>query len=94
MHEVVSGYANGTTVNMLPIDGVQRPRFVTPPRPLLEPFDSLAAEAGRRCETLVAESRTLATARDSLLPKLVSGELRVKNAERFLGRVTRRGAGT
>ncbi len=30
------------------------------------------------------ESRTLATLRDSLLPKLISGELRVKDAERFL----------
>jgi type I restriction enzyme S subunit len=28
MHDVVSGYANGTTVNMLPIDGVQKPKIV------------------------------------------------------------------
>jgi type I restriction enzyme S subunit len=33
------------------------------------------------------ESRTLATLRDTLLPKLISGELRVKDAERFIGRV-------
>jgi type I restriction enzyme S subunit len=31
------------------------------------------------------ESRTLATLRDTLLPKLISGELRVKDAERFIG---------
>jgi type I restriction enzyme, S subunit len=30
------------------------------------------------------ESRTLAALRDTLLPKLISGELRVKDAERFL----------
>jgi len=30
------------------------------------------------------ESRTLASLRDTLLPKLISGELRVKDAERFL----------
>jgi len=36
---------------------------------------------------LMAESRTLAALRDALLPKLVSGELRVKDAERFLERV-------
>jgi len=29
------------------------------------------------------ESRTLAIIRDSLLPKLISGELRVKDAEQF-----------
>jgi len=32
------------------------------------------------------EARTLTTIRDTLLPKLISGELRVGDAERFLGR--------
>ena len=31
------------------------------------------------------EARTLATLRDALLPKLISGELQVKDAERFVG---------
>jgi len=31
------------------------------------------------------ESRTFAALRDALLPKLISGELRVKDAERFIG---------
>jgi type I restriction enzyme S subunit len=30
------------------------------------------------------ESRTLAALRDALLPKLIRGEIRVKDAERFL----------
>lgn len=33
---------------------------------------------------LMAQSRTLAALRDALLPKLISGEVRVKDAERFL----------
>jgi type I restriction enzyme S subunit len=33
----------------------------------------------------VHESRTLVALRDTLLPKLISGELRVKDAKRFLG---------
>jgi len=32
------------------------------------------------------ESRTLAVVADTLPPKLVSGELQVKGAERFIGR--------
>jgi type I restriction enzyme S subunit len=32
------------------------------------------------------DSRTVAALRDALLPKLISGELRVKDAERFVGR--------
>ena len=39
-------------------------------------------------ERHLAESRTLAALRDTLLPKLITGELRVKDAERFIGRVT------
>jgi type I restriction enzyme, S subunit len=32
----------------------------------------------------MAQSRTLAALRDTLLPKLISGELRVRRAEGFL----------
>ena len=32
------------------------------------------------------DSAILATLRDTLLPKLISGELRLKDAERFIGR--------
>jgi type I restriction enzyme S subunit len=87
MHDVVSGYANGTTVNMLPIDGVQKPEIVCPPEPLVAAFDSLASTAEQRREEMMSESRTLAALRDALLPKLISGELRVKDAEKFIGRV-------
>nr|BAL57129.1 type I restriction enzyme, S subunit [uncultured prokaryote] len=40
-----------------------------------------------RIRACAEESRTLAALRDALLPKLISGELRVKDAERFLERV-------
>ncbi|HXH07931.1 MAG TPA: restriction endonuclease subunit S [Vicinamibacterales bacterium] len=87
VHNVVSGYANGTTVNMLPIDGVQKPAIVCPPKRLVAAFDSVATCAARRQEEMVAESRTLAALRGALLPKLISGELRVKDAERLIGTV-------
>ena len=84
MHDVVSGYANGTTVSMLPIDGVQKPRMVVPPDGLISTFDGFAKRAHARQEETIAESRTLANLRDTLLPKLVSGELRLKHAGRFM----------
>jgi type I restriction enzyme S subunit len=37
-----------------------------------------------RAGAAVRESRILTALRDTLLPKLISGELRVKDAERFL----------
>jgi type I restriction enzyme S subunit len=36
---------------------------------------------------LESESRTLAALRDTLLPKLISGELRIPDAERIVGEV-------
>ena len=38
-------------------------------------------------ESHLAESHTLAALRDTLLPKLISGELRVRDAQRFVGGV-------
>jgi len=84
MHNVVSGYATGTTVNMLPVDGLQKPSFVLPPADLVAVFDNLAHALHARHEVLMRESRTLAALRDALLPKLIRGEVRVKDAEKFL----------
>ena len=84
MHQIVSGYANGTTVNMLPIDAVQKPMIVCPPQPLVMAFDSLASMVGNRRDDLVSESHTLAALRDTLLPKLISGVLPVKDVERIV----------
>jgi len=88
MHDIVSGYANGTTVNMLPIDGVQKPLIVVPPAALVSAFDSFAMNAERKRELAHVQSRTLAALRDTLLPKLISGELRVKDAERLVAAAT------
>ena len=87
IHDVVSGYANGTTVNMLPIDGVQRPPFVVPPKALVEAFDFTAAYSEHRREQTVCESRTLTVVRDALLPQLVSGAMRVRDAEKLVGAI-------
>jgi len=77
MHDTVSGYANGTTVNMLPIDGLQSPKVFVPNSRIVAAFNDIAEAARKRHEEMVEESRTLAALRDILLPKLISGELRV-----------------
>jgi type I restriction enzyme S subunit len=83
MHDTVSGYANGTTVNMLPVDGLRKPLVVEPPSGIVKVFNGIAEAARQRHETLMDESRTLTGLRDTLLPKLLSGELRLKDTERF-----------
>jgi type I restriction enzyme S subunit len=50
---------------------------VLPSQPLLEKFDSCINSFAQRAHHSTEESRALATLRDTLLPKLISGELRV-----------------
>jgi type I restriction enzyme S subunit len=57
---------------------------ILPSRTLLVAFDSSVQPLFQRIYEAENESRTLAALRDALLPKLISGELRVKDAERFL----------
>jgi type I restriction enzyme S subunit len=51
-------------------------------------FDHLSRPMYLKVVENERESRTLAALRDTLLPKLISGELRVKNAEKFIERAT------
>ena len=51
---------------------------------IVEAFNGSAYRAVGTNDSNRRESRTLAALRDTLLPKLISGELRVKDAERAL----------
>lgn len=57
-----------------------------PPRELVERFEALCKPLDDHIEEDERESRTLAALRDTVLPRLMSGELRVEDAERFLKR--------
>jgi type I restriction enzyme S subunit len=76
-HEIVAGYSNGTTVNMLPQDGLEKPKFVQPPCELVEHFENLFLPVQRRTEQIHDENISLFALRDTLLPKLLSGKLEV-----------------
>ena len=84
MHDRVSSYATGTTVNMLPLDALRLPRVVVPCGPLVTAFDRAAKAARERQEQIVEEVHTLTALRDTLLPKLVSGKLRIEAPQGFL----------
>lgn len=87
-HRIVSGYTNGTTVNMLPPDGLEKPRFVVPTEDVYLQFDTIAQNALAKAEAIHFENRKLAAIRDALLPKLISGELRIPDAERLAKEVS------
>ncbi|HET7259177.1 MAG TPA: restriction endonuclease subunit S [Candidatus Acidoferrum sp.] len=58
---------------------------VVPTMPLMEAYFRVALPLRQRIVLNVNESNTLANIRDALLPKLVSGEIRVKDAEKIVG---------
>ena len=56
---------------------------VAPTRQIIGAFEKLVTPLDGRIETALFESRTLAVVRDALLPRLISGELRVKDIRGF-----------
>lgn len=75
------GAQSGTTVNHLGKKDIDKFKIVLPPPAVLSRFGSMAEPLHQRVLLNEAESRTLALIRDGLLPKLVSGELRVPDAK-------------
>lgn len=61
--------------------------LVLPPESVAESFTALTRPRLDRIIAGIHESRTLAALRDTLLPKLISGQVRIHHAEPMLGRV-------
>jgi len=69
---------------MLPKDGLEMPKFAVPEKQLLDRFYGLVHPILERVEFIYEENSALAAIRDMLLPKLLSGEIRVPDAEGFV----------
>ncbi|MCL6546933.1 MAG: restriction endonuclease subunit S, partial [Bryobacteraceae bacterium] len=74
----------GSTQPLLTQTDLKAQPILIPPATVLERFHTFAQGLYERIDASERESRTLAALRDALLPKLISGELRVRDAERFL----------
>jgi type I restriction enzyme S subunit len=76
-------YSTGTALPNLDSDGLLRGKnIIIPPDFLLEKYYQIIKPIIAKLYN--QESLLLAALRDALLPKLLSGEIRVKDAERFL----------
>ena len=73
----ISRILNGTTINMLPIDALEMPMLCRATFRPGEKFTALAEAAHLQIEDNKQQSRALATLRDTLLPKLLVGQLRI-----------------
>ena len=84
MVEQLKAMAHGSVFSTITRQTFEAVRAVLPPESVLQQFEKNAVSLFDPILGNVKESRTLAALRDTLLPKLISGELRVKDAEAFL----------
>lgn len=74
-------HTSGTIVLHLAKDGVGSFSFVLPPAELVLAFEKIADAVSERIQTNIDSIRTLASVRDTLLPRLISGQLRLPEAQ-------------
>jgi type I restriction enzyme S subunit len=61
--------------------------FPTPPNSILDAFQEIGSKFWHRTKALDIQAKSLCQIRDALLPKLISGEIRIPDAEKLLEEV-------
>jgi len=89
IHQHLEGFRHvaagkATTMGHIQRHHLSDAKIVLPPAELLTAIDGLMASLVEGTWRRGVQSRTLADVRDALLPKLISGELRVPQAEKML----------
>ena len=80
--EYVQSYKTGTTVSHLGKSDIDRFKFVTPTMDAVFAFSKIVNPIIKEVVNNAKENRRLAEIRDTLLPKLMSGELKVNEIEK------------
>lgn len=81
-----SSLNRGSTQPLVTQSDLKSQLLLLPSSAVLDCFSRIVGRMYGRIDQNEHESHTLAALRDALLPKLISGELRVKDAEKFIGR--------
>ncbi|WP_126444242.1 restriction endonuclease subunit S [Sulfuricystis multivorans] len=86
--EYATNHSTGSTIPYAVWQGsLESMPVVLPPAPVRKSFDQIARPLLDRIPPVFFANHTLAALRDALLPKLISGELRVKDVDRFIEKV-------
>jgi len=83
--EHLSHLADGAAYPAVRPDVVGNTEIVLGPPAVTKAFSAMCATLIDRCEANKRENKALAATRDLLLPKLMSGEIRVRDAEKLAG---------
>ncbi|NEA85147.1 restriction endonuclease subunit S [Streptomyces sp. SID7958] len=82
---LVESYKTGTTVAHLNKSDLATLLVEIPSEEAVSSFESATAPLHKRLVGGAAENRTLTALRDTLLPQLMSGKLRIRDAEKIVG---------
>ena len=82
--DVIKQRASGTTFSEISKAAFRPISMLVPEKRVMQAFTNAVEPFYDAIKNTLEESRTLATLRDTLLPKLISGELRVRDADRLL----------
>ncbi len=83
--------SSGTKMPRTNWDDMVRYKIVLPPEDVVKIFNRRIKPFVERIIMNILESRTLASIRDTLLPRLLSGEIRIRDAESFIAGKNRPG---
>jgi len=83
--EIVQKTDAGTILDALNVKNIPSLRFVSPPGLILDIFEKRIRPVRAKMEHNFKASLTLGNLRDHLLPQLLSGKLRIGQAERIVG---------
>lgn len=84
--ERLSHLADGAAYPAVRPEVVAATHVVKPDAKVMQSFSGIASSMLSKVAANEAETGTLAALRDTLLPKLISGELRVRDAEKLIQR--------
>jgi type I restriction enzyme S subunit len=81
----INGMDSGSAIPSTSRDEFYQVPVRFPPPPVHVAFGKIVGHMFKQMEANQEQSRTLGALRDTLLPKLMSGELRVRDAEKVVG---------
>ncbi|MCO5274273.1 MAG: restriction endonuclease subunit S [Flavobacteriales bacterium] len=78
--ETVKGHANGSTFQEISKSAFKTIEFIIPPKERVEEFDQVVESLFDKVKSNQIQTQSLTKLRDTLLPKLMSGEVRVNES--------------
>jgi type I restriction enzyme S subunit len=82
--EILEARAHGSVFSTITRDTLDGVSTISPPLEVKSSFNSIARALLGKINNNLEESRILGNQRDTLLPKLISGEIRIPDAEKML----------